>query len=223
VAEAAGMSTTWYTWLEQGRDVQASDAALRRLAHTLSLDLTQTRYLLELARPAHGPVARPTVATEPHLQAFLDGLLPFPAYAFDRGWNVVASNAAARRVLLLDTGPANLIERLFLDPSWRTLFADWAVVAATSVAQYRTAIGAKPEYDADVKRLTTLSPAFADIWARGAVERSPIWIKTLDHPDLGRLSMRYAALVMEGAAVLTVSIYTPADVATRSALAPTFV
>jgi hypothetical protein len=217
------MSTTWYTWLEQGRDVQASDAALRRLAHALSLDLTQTRYLLDLARPSQGPVAHPTVATEPHLQAFLDGLLPFPAYALDRGWNIVASNAAARHALLLDAGPANLIEGLFLHPAWRTLFEDWPVVAATSVAQYRAAVGARPEYDADVKRLTTLSQEFADLWVKGAVERSPIWIKVLDHPKLGRLIMRYAALAIEGPAPLTVSIYTPADPTTRSALDQSFV
>ncbi|CAN7625947.1 helix-turn-helix transcriptional regulator [Devosia sp. LjRoot16] len=217
VADTAGMSVTWYTWLEQGRDVTASDDALRRLSRALRLDATQSRYLFELARPGQGPA--PTVdIDEPELQPFLDGLLPLPAYALDRGWTIIASNAAARRVLLLRDKTENLIEKLFLDPSWRTLFADWETLAASMVGQYRAAIGARPEYGPEVKRLIAQSEAFAALWAAGAVRPSPLWLKPLDHPELGRLVMRYAALRLGGRTDLTISIYTPADAATEAML-----
>lgn len=217
VAEAAGMSVTWYTWLEQGRDVTASDDALRRLSRTLALDMTQSRYLFELARPGQGP-ARTVGIDEPELQPFLDGLLPLPAYAIDRGWTIIASNAAARRVLLLGERSENLIEKLFLDPAWRALFLDWEALAASVVGQYRAMIGARPEYAAQVKRLVALSESFATLWAGGTVRPSPLWLKPLQHPELGRLNLRYAALRLDGAADLTVSIYTAADATTTAML-----
>lgn len=211
------MSVTWYTWLEQGRDVRASDDALRRLSRALALDATQARYMFELARPGQGPSAASGV-DEPELQPFLDSLLPLPAYALDRGWNVIATNAAARRLLLLGDATENLVEKLFLDPGWRALFADWEPLAASVVGQYRAAVGARPEYGQQVKRLIAQSEAFAALWAEGSVRRSPLWLKPLDHPQLGRLSMRYAAMRLDGAADLTVSIYTPADAATEAGL-----
>lgn len=217
VADAAGMSVTWYTWLEQGRDVTASDDALRRLSRALRLDATQSRYLFELARPGQGP--GPAVGIdEPELQPFLDGLLPLPAYALDRGWTIIASNAAARRILLLRDEAENLVEKLFLDPDWRPLFADWDTLAASVVGQYRAAVGARPEHGAAVRRLVARSTAFAALWAAGSVRPSPLWLKPLDHPRLGRLNLRYAALRLDGAAELSVSIYTPADAATAAVL-----
>ena len=49
VAELAGLSTTWYTWIEQGRDVSVSPTALARLARALRLGRAQRQYLFELA------------------------------------------------------------------------------------------------------------------------------------------------------------------------------
>src|SRR5277367_170612 len=49
VAELSGLSTTWYTWIEQGRDVSVSPTALARLAGALRLDRAQRTYLFELA------------------------------------------------------------------------------------------------------------------------------------------------------------------------------
>src|ERR1700757_4989425 len=49
VAQLAGMSTTWYTWLEQGRDINVSDQVLDSLSRTLRLDHDERRHLFTLA------------------------------------------------------------------------------------------------------------------------------------------------------------------------------
>lgn len=216
VADAAGISTTWYTWLEQGRDIQMSDHALARLGRALSLDGAQRRYLFELARPA-APV--PVAAVDPQVLRFVDGLSPLPAYVLDRGWRIVGANEAARRVLLLGPGEESLIEKMFLDLAWRTLFEDWPTIAASAVAQYRAAVGGRPEYRAEVDSLVARSAEFAALWAAGEVRGAPVWEKVLLHPDLGRVAMRYASLSLDGPEGLTVSIYTPADAAACRAIA----
>ena len=216
VAEAAGISTIWYTWLEQGRDIRMSDHALVRLGRALSLDTAQSRYLFELARPT---TPAPAMTVDPQVLQFVDGLSPLPAYLLDRGWGIVGANEAARRVLLLGAQHESLIEKMFLDPTWRDLFENWAEIAASSVAQYRAAVGGRPEYKADVDGLVARSAEFAELWAAGEVRGAPLWEKVLLHPTMGRLAMRYASLSLDGPSGLTVSIYTPADAATRQAIA----
>lgn len=215
VAAAAGVSTTWFTWLEQGRDITMSDHALARLARALRLDTTQTQYLFDLARPQPVPVVEAPV--DPQLRAFVDGLSPFPAYALDRNWMIVAANEAARSVLAIEPGE-NLVVKLFLDADWIELFEKREAIVASSVAQYRASVGGRPEYREQVDRLAARSADFARQWRQGAVEGPPLWLKVLRHPTLGRLTMRYASLAVESGSGVTVSIYTPADEATRAAV-----
>lgn len=215
VAAAAGVSTTWFTWLEQGRDITMSDHALARLARVLRLDTTQTQYLFDLARPRRIRVVETPV--DPQLRAFVDSLSPLPAYALDRGWTIVAANAAARVVLSVQPGES-LIEKLCLDAAWRKLFKNREAIVASSVAQYRASVGGRVEYREQVDRLVARSEDFARHWQQGAVESAPLWQKVLLHPTLGRLTLRYASLAIESGSGLTLSIYTPADDATRQAL-----
>ena len=48
VATLADVGLTWYTWLEQGRDINVSAAALTRIARALSLSATDETYLFSL-------------------------------------------------------------------------------------------------------------------------------------------------------------------------------
>lgn len=215
VAAAAGVSTTWFTWLEQGRDISVSEPALARLARVLRLDTAQATYLFDLARPR--AVVAQSGAVDPELVAFVDGVSPLPAYALDRSWTVIAANAAARRILSLEAGES-LIEKLFLDPAWRALFENWKAIARSSVAQYRASVGGRPEYRGHVERLLAQSADFARLWEVGEVEGAPLWRKVIAHPRLGRLTTRYAAFAADNGTGTSLSIYTPADEATRKAL-----
>ena len=57
VALLAGISVTWYTWLEQGRDIRVSEPVLESIARVLQLDQTERAYFFSLATawPAHDP------------------------------------------------------------------------------------------------------------------------------------------------------------------------
>ena len=63
VAQLAGVSVTWYTWLEQGRSVRASEEVLDRLGRVLRLDPAEHRHLFVLARghPPADPLDPPAV------------------------------------------------------------------------------------------------------------------------------------------------------------------
>src|ERR1700759_3290271 len=93
VAALAGLSATWYTWLEQGRDVHPSEQILERLSAALGLSAAERDYLFMLAQrrppplsPAHGEALRPAV------QRTLD-TLNVPALVHTRRWDVIAWNA----------------------------------------------------------------------------------------------------------------------------------
>jgi transcriptional regulator with XRE-family HTH domain len=50
VAQLAGVGLSWYTWLEQGRDIKPSALVLDALARVLRLDTAECAHLFHLAR-----------------------------------------------------------------------------------------------------------------------------------------------------------------------------
>ena len=58
VAPLAGVGVTWYTWLEQGRAINASAQVLSAVAQTLKLDQAELAHLFRLADVAS--TSRPT-------------------------------------------------------------------------------------------------------------------------------------------------------------------
>jgi transcriptional regulator with XRE-family HTH domain len=99
VAQLAGVGTTWYTWLEQGRDVRASSEVLCALADALRLDRAERQYLFQLAgRQAAeiGVTSKPEVAQPLH--RMLHALTDQPAYILGRRWDVLCWNRAAEVV-----------------------------------------------------------------------------------------------------------------------------
>lgn len=224
VAQAAGMSVTWYTWMEQARPVQPSGHALGGLARALRLDAAERAHLFRLARPdlRPAPAGRSGNGPSPALTAFMHGLAPHPAYLLDERWDVLAWNAPAMR-LLGDFGgdgaaSRNIMARLFLDPAWRRLFVEWEVIARSVCAQFRrvtASLCADPDFLAFLAMLERESPDFAALWSEHRVEDPPSWRKTLDHPQAGRLRFDFANLHPLGeSAGVSLTVYTPADAET---------
>ncbi|HTN98759.1 MAG TPA: helix-turn-helix transcriptional regulator, partial [Nordella sp.] len=192
VASAAGMSATWYTWMEQGRPTNPSLHLLERLARVLKLDPVERAHLFQLARPDAQTGQRPPAARQldPSLALLLRGLHPHPAYAFDVLWNVIAWNEAAAALLgafdMSDPLRGNVLIRLFCDPAWRRLFTDWEAIAQSAVAQYRAqtaALHRDPRRHAILSSLQQANPRFAALWRAQDVAASPAWRKVLDHPE----------------------------------------
>src|SRR5947208_2242782 len=61
VSQVAGVGTTWYTWLEQGRDVRASLDVLEALGRALRLTQAERTHLILLGRGEHAPPSRGAV------------------------------------------------------------------------------------------------------------------------------------------------------------------
>jgi transcriptional regulator with XRE-family HTH domain len=141
VAQLCGISTTWYTWLEQGRDIALSPHALARLADTLHLTVAERAYLFELTRkrdPAP-PVADATEAgVPPELTAALKAIAA-PAYLLDRYWNACGWNDAAAHLFSgwLGGPELNLLRYVFLDQTAVGFIGDWENRARRLLAEFR--------------------------------------------------------------------------------------
>ena len=92
----AEVSTTWYTWLEQGRDISVSADALERLTKALKLTADQREYLFALVqgRPAPWSVKCGDVVPQP-LALTLEALST-PALIMTYRWDIVAWNSLTR-------------------------------------------------------------------------------------------------------------------------------
>jgi transcriptional regulator with XRE-family HTH domain len=97
VAELAGMSLTWYTWLEQGRRIAASPQVIDALAQALLLEPAQHRYLRRLAGLADLMEHLPASAAD-RAQRLVDSLMPNLASVYDGHFDFVAWNLAYSRI-----------------------------------------------------------------------------------------------------------------------------
>jgi transcriptional regulator with XRE-family HTH domain len=141
VAALADVGLTWYTWLEQGRDINVSADTLARIARALQLSPTDTTYLFSLAAIPRLEVVARSATSNPRLQAALDGYAIGPAFAVDTFFDVQEFNNLADGVFDFDgyAGPfaRNHSWRIFMDPTRRSLYADWPSVAKLGVATLR--------------------------------------------------------------------------------------
>ncbi|WFP61763.1 helix-turn-helix transcriptional regulator [Mesorhizobium sp. WSM4904] len=217
VALLAGISATWYTWLEQGRNANPSAQVLNALADVLKLLPIEREHLFKLAKPEWLPEASPAgnPSPEPWIAGLLATLLPNPAYALNRAWDFIGWNDEAASLFggfdPDDPAKRNLLKRLFLDPAWRQLFADWEVVARSAIAQFRAATvgyAAAPDIRAVLDPLRALSPEFAQQWAEMRVEEAPIWSKGLVGPSGEVATYDYFMLTPAGVGKeMTISLY----------------
>lgn len=136
------VGTTWYTWLEQGREIRPSMQVLNALADALRLDEAERRHLFTLNnRQAPQAVSSALECVDEPLQRMLANLTHQPAYVLGRRWDVLAWNRAAEVLFggydTLDRDERNTMHRLFADPAHRKLLVDWEAVARVSLAMFR--------------------------------------------------------------------------------------
>lgn len=202
VALLAGVGATWYTWLEQGRDVRPSSEVLGALAEALRLDPTERRHLFVLAdRPYPEPRAAGPEEVPEALIRMLQGMTGQPAYVLGRRWDLLAWNDAAVKAFgdfgRVDGDARNLIHLMFTDPAHRARIADWDELAPLSLAMFRTDSAGYPG-DPDFARLIGVllekSPEFRDWWPRQDVLRRPSTVKRIHLPSGEILSFEYMSL-----------------------------
>jgi len=227
-AAVAGVSLTWYSALEDGRDVQVSAKMLRRIGDALQMSSEEREFFASLARPdPESAVTDPVDPTDPLLQAIVDGFTAGPAYVSDRFWNVLAFNGLADAVYGFSRAQEqNLMMRMFLEPALRDLHADWERVARQMVAILHLSTGHAPEDERAIRLVTNLraeSAEFRAWWDGFLLRRFVPTQSNLQHPVLGRLALTFTSFVASAMRTTddpTVVVLQPAaDDATRRALA----
>jgi transcriptional regulator with XRE-family HTH domain len=197
VALLAGVSVTWYTWLEQGRRINASTDVLRAIGRALRLDDAGQDHLVSLARPleAGGPTIAPPDEVPSALRRLIDGFDPAPAYVLGPRWEFAAWNAAEARLYprieRLGEAQRHLMWALFADPTVRQLIVDWDIHARQALAEFRAAtitVRHEPAMTALVDDLCRASEEFRRWWPEHDVARFETRLRRFNHPRAGLLT-----------------------------------
>jgi transcriptional regulator with XRE-family HTH domain len=200
VAQLAGVGATWYTWLEQGRDVRASLDVLEALARALRLTQAERTHLLLLGRgEAPPPCKYQAERVSPTLRRMIDNLGANPAYILGRRWDYLAWNRAASAVFgdltPLPRSRRNHLWLFFMDPARRELHVDWERSARLLVAKFRADTArylGDPDFEELIHALRQSSPEFCNAWARHEVAGTGEGRKTLNHPVAGTMVFEHA-------------------------------
>lgn len=202
VAQLAGVSVTWYTWIEQGRDIRCSGQVLESLARVLQLPPHEKGYLFTLAGQQPEPSPPQTVeAVDPTLQHILDHQGCYPAYVMDHYWFILAWNRAALRLFgdfeAMLPEERNMVWYTLVRPETRRLVVDWAERARRLIAEFRadcSPYAADPELTGLLERLKAKSPDFARWWSQHDLEQRDGGRRDFNHPKVGRLALTQTTL-----------------------------
>jgi transcriptional regulator with XRE-family HTH domain len=226
VAQLAGVGVTWYTWLEQGRDINASAQVLDAIARTLRFDELERSHLFTLAGTADGNNS-PTKCAQltPAAELVLDRLEPYPALAVNARFDILDYNrvwlSAFPRLESLPREDRNCLWLIFTCQEWRRTVLDWDEAAARMVAQFRASMAehvAEPAWKNLVARLNRSSPEFAEMWARHDIRGPETAIKRIQHPLVGLLRLTYTYLWLDPGLGTRIVTYTPVDNRTAAKL-----
>jgi transcriptional regulator with XRE-family HTH domain len=217
LASLAGIGVTWYTRLEQGRDIMVSPQVLESLAKVLDLDTAERNHLFILAReqqPADPYPLTTTISLD--LQSILDRLGTYPAYVANPRWDIIAWNQAMARVYT-DFGSLSMRERnipyfMFTNPLQRILLTNWEKEAQAMLALFRASteryVG-EPWFKALIADLQQVSSEFRVWWPRHDIQTAHTGKKELNHPLVGRLVLQSTTFQVTDAPDLRMVIYTP--------------
>ncbi|WP_232299609.1 helix-turn-helix transcriptional regulator [Leucobacter komagatae] len=215
VATLAGISVSWYTWLEQGRDINASQQVLGAIARVLKLTESEVDYVFALAGPGR-EVTPQLPDTPPEHLLNLIRAMSFPAFILASDWTIVGWNAGYEWLYgpIATTAPEerNLLRLIYLDGRIRALLPNWERDSRNFLAEFRAESGVRlssERHSALVGALIEQSDDFREQWAEHAVGRFTSRKRTFVHPVAGELVFEHHRLVPSDASELHVVIYAP--------------
>ena len=216
VARLAGMSTDYYTRLEQGRKLSPSESVLNSIARALQLDEVGHRHLLDLGRPTSvgtGRISSPQrvrASTRQLMESWPDQ----PALLLGRRLDVLATNALGRALIFdfgtLPPNERNYVRWVILHPHARELYPDWPAVAEEMVALLRMEAGRFPDDPGIIDlvgELAVKSDEFATWWADQRVTAHTHGSKRFRHPVVGELELEWQGLALPGDEHQTIYLY----------------
>jgi transcriptional regulator with XRE-family HTH domain len=201
LAQLSGVSLTWYTWLEQARDIGVSRQVFEGLARVLRMTPAERAHLFALAAlalPAENPNPQPVNGT---LRRLVDALDPNPSYVINTWWDLLAYNRTYAAMLdgLDERPPAdrNIIWLTFTEPRMQKLLVDWLDQARQLVGQLRAHLALYPLDPRGPELLETLrraSPKFSELWDEHMVRGFQASRKRFRFPEGGELTLDYIKL-----------------------------
>lgn len=213
VAALAGVGLSWYTWLEQGREIGVSAAFLDNLARVLRLDAAERRHLFLLAheRPPAEP-GKTWCTLPPLVRRLMHDLAPHAAYVLNLRWDVLGFNAPADHLFGFAAHPPerrNLLWLLFTDPLLLQRFVGWEQQAPEMLSSFRRDFARAPQ-DADihalVRELEQVSPEFKRGWRTHAVHAPCNGARTL-RVDGQSLDFEHTSLTIDEDRHLRLVVY----------------
>jgi transcriptional regulator with XRE-family HTH domain len=208
LAVLCGVSTTWLTWLEQGRPISASAKMLARLGGVLRLSAAERGYLFKLADKVDPDTDSKEINSENEREAeTIAKVIQAPAYVLDRQWNAIAWNDYATHLFAGWFGPENtdpdhnLLRYMFLQKSARKFVVDWPERARRLVAEFRADCGKAvdtPPVKALVDDLVIRSADFSKLWSAHDVVAREGGLRKFLHPTEGQLVLNQISFQLQG-------------------------
>ena len=221
VAQLAGVSTTWYTWLEHGRDIKVSAAVLDAVSDALQLNKDERNYLYALAIEEGGKQAcsgGEEAGISPSLAKILQELRYCPTIISDRRCHIVGWNQAAAHVFLdfeqIPPEKRNLIELLFSRKELRSLAVNWEHFVKGFIAIFRTYYGqyvADTWYSQFIEEMEKTYSEFHTLWNESEVSSAPEVLIEFRHAKAGKMVFNLTSFQVQGNSDLRCSVYTPVD------------
>jgi transcriptional regulator with XRE-family HTH domain len=220
VAQLAGVSTTWYTWLEQGRDIRMSASVLDCIANALQLTADERKYVYALALESGVEAAslkEEQTEISPSLRKIMNELRFCPTIITDRRYFIVGWNEAASHVFLdfeqVPIEQRNMIRLLFTRKELQRLAVNWDHFIMGFLAIFRAYYGQYMEdewYDRFLKEMKLAHPDFDNLWRESEVKSAPEVLIEFRHAKVGKMLFNLTSLQVQGDSDLRCSIYTPA-------------
>lgn len=213
----AEVGLTWYTWLEQGRDIRISAAVAQRIAAALRLDAADEAYFKQLAGVTTPAAAQVSGIDAPLLRAALETYAA-PACVLDPLLNLLAANRVMEHVYgapVEGEGYAsNQLWQFFTNPTRQALYSRYDETAPHIVRSFRLSSACRigdPEYAGLISEVQHLSPTFARLWSGQTGDGPAGGQIEMQHAECGDLCVRPLHLPLPDGAGATVVLLVAGD------------
>lgn len=216
VAALAGVSSTYYTRLEQAQTAHASPEVLSAIARALDLNAAEEAHLLKIGTPAPAPPVRPPTTDEvtPRTRMLVNTLADAAVAVLNFRCDILAGNSLFHKLFAAhldfaapDRDRPNVIKLNFLDDNVRALYADWPLEAQQNVSYLRYIAGDHrhdPRLAELIGELTMSSAEFAELWVGQTVGNCTAGTKTFRHPTVGRFELMYQSADLGDGTILKI-------------------
>ncbi|MCI3269817.1 helix-turn-helix transcriptional regulator [Streptomyces cylindrosporus] len=225
VAQLAAVGVTWYTWLEQARDIQVSVQVLDALARTLFLDPGERAHLFQLAGQVDPTPATVCPSITPAVRALLAQLDPVPVSVQNSRYDILAHNRTYGLLLCdMDTVPPqdrNAMVLSYTNPEWQSSIVHLQEAQRMMAARFRAAMAGhltEPAWKMLLKRLRAESEEFREVWDRHEVIAPSTKRKEFDNRYVGRVTVDHTDLWLGPELGPRMVTYAPADDQSRERL-----